>query len=135
VNVVVDTPVWSLAFRRARPQADLRARELAELIQEGRAVMIGPVRQEILSGIKNSSHFDLLRDHLRAFPDLSVGTPDYEEAAVFFNLCRSRGIQGSNTDLLICAVAARRGMTIFTTDGDFTSFASVLPIQLHEQRR
>lgn len=134
MNVLVDTPVWSLALRRSRPQPDIRARELAELIEEGRAVMIGPVRQEILSGIKGRPQFDLLRKHLRAFPDLSIATPDYEQAALFFNLCRTRGIQGSNTDFLICAVAARRRMSVFTTDGDFTSFATLLPIQLHAQR-
>ena len=134
MNVLVDTPVWSLALRRRHPPADSRARELAELIGEGRAVMIGPVRQELLSGIKSRSQFELLREHLTAFPDITIGAPDYEEAARFFNLCRARGIQGSNTDFLICAVAARRNMSIFTTDGDFTSFASILPIQLHAHR-
>jgi hypothetical protein len=28
-------------------------------------------------------------------------------AAQFFNLCRSRGIQGSNTDFLICACSVK----------------------------
>lgn len=135
MNVLVDTSVWSLALRRSRPQADGLARELADLIQEGRAVIIGPVRQELLSGVRNPAQFDVLRDHLRFFPDLVIGTSDYEEAAVFFNRCRSRGIQGSNTDFLICAVAARRRMSIFTTDGDFTTFAKVLPIHLHQQRK
>jgi hypothetical protein len=46
----------------------------------------------------------------------------------------SKGIQSSNTDFLICAAAVRRGCAIFTTDGDFEQFATVLPMRLHEPR-
>jgi predicted nucleic acid-binding protein len=69
VNVIVDTSVWSLALRRAKRMDDAAPRELAELIREGRVVMLGPVRQELLSGIKQKAQFDMLREHLRAFPD------------------------------------------------------------------
>jgi predicted nucleic acid-binding protein len=51
-----------------------------------------------------------------------------------FNLCRAKGIQGSNTDFLICAVAVRHDFTIFTTDGDFRLFAKCLPIVLYESK-
>jgi predicted nucleic acid-binding protein len=55
---------------------------------------------------------------------------DYETAADFFNTCRRSGIQGSNTDFLICAVAHRRNHSIFTTDQDFTRFQTCLSIEL-----
>jgi predicted nucleic acid-binding protein len=93
--------------------------------------MIGPVRQEILSGIRDIAQFNLLCDALRAFPDLVISTSDYQRAAAFFNRCRSRGIQGAHVDFVICAVAARYAMSIFTTDKDFSAFASILPIRLH----
>lgn len=57
---------------------------------------------------------------------------DYEEGALFHNRCRSKGIQGSNTDFLICAVASRLSMSILTTDRDFDAYANFLPIALHE---
>ncbi len=94
--------------------------------------MIGAVRQELLSGIGNRAQFDLLRDSLRSFPDLLIGSSDHEIAAEYFNHCRARGIQGSNTDFLICAVAVRRGMSIFTTDKDFEAFAKFVRISLHQ---
>jgi predicted nucleic acid-binding protein len=134
VNVLVDTPLWSRALRRAQPRSDEVARELTNLVQEGRAVIIGPIRQELLSGVANPAQFNMLRNHLRAFPDLPIATPDYEEAAAFFTRCRARGIQGSNVDFLICAVARRRELSIFTTDKDFAVFARVLPITLHRTR-
>jgi predicted nucleic acid-binding protein len=111
------------------------AAELAALIREGLASIIGPIRQELLSGVPSDQQFQVLREYLRPFPDLPIEAHDYEEAAVFFNRCRSKGIQGSNTDFLICAVAVRYQMPILTTDDDFAHFARVLPIQLHSPRK
>ena len=47
-----------------------------------------------------------------AFPDYDVTTLDLETAAEFFNTCRKKGVQASNTDYLICAVAANNGFEI-----------------------
>ena len=134
MKVLVDTSVWSLALRRNPPSDGPEVSELIELIREARVQMIGPVRQEILSGIKGQTMFRKLRDHLRPFPDLELTARDYETAAEFFNICRGKGMQGSNTDFLICAVAARQKTPIFTTDGDFTLFRPHLPITLHSPR-
>lgn len=133
--MLVDTAVWSLALRRSTQGAGAIPRELAELIGESRVVMIGAVRQELLSGIRDPRQFENLRLHLQAFPDLPLESTDYEQAADFFNRCRGRGVQGSNTDFLICAVAARNDLAVFTTDGDFRQFARVLPIALHDLRK
>ena len=73
------------------------------------------------------SKFESLRDHLRAFPDIPLEAEEYEEAASFFNKCRAKGIQGSNTDYLICAAGARRRFGILTTDADFAHFARRAP--------
>jgi hypothetical protein len=134
MNVLVDTAAWSLALRRRRPSGHTVGIEVAELIREGRATIIGPIRQEILSGIREEKQFEILRDLLRAFPDAPLLPDDYEEAASYFNRCRARGVQGSNTDFLICAVAVRRGLSILTADEDFPRFAKLLPIQLHAPR-
>lgn len=132
--VLVDTSVWSLALRRNAPAAGAETKELLELIGEVRVQMIGPVRQELLSGVRHPAQFANLCEHLRAFPDLKLSSQDYETAAEFFNLCRAQGIQGSNTDFLICAVAVRVKIPIFTTDADFTLFQQHLPIALHRPR-
>jgi predicted nucleic acid-binding protein len=135
MSVIVDTSVWSLALRRRRTSNEPEARELADLIREGRASIIGSIRQEILSGVPSEQQYQTLREHLRPFPDVELHADDYEEAAAFFNRCRARGVQGSNTDFLICAVAVRRKFSILTTDEDFSHFARLLPIQLHSPRK
>jgi predicted nucleic acid-binding protein len=134
MNVLVDTSVWSLSLRRAKRVDDTASKELAELIREGRVVMMGPIRQELLSGIKMKSQYELLRDHLRAFSDLTLELADYEDAAEAFNRCRERGIQGSNTDFLICSAALRRELAVFTTDNDLLQYGKVLKLKLHEPR-
>lgn len=131
MKVLVDTSVWSLALRRGRQSASAPAVELRNLISDGRVRMIGPIRQEILSGVRDEAQFRELEVHLAAFPDLPLTTADHVTAAQFFNLCRTKGIQGSNTDFLICAVAIHHTLAIFTTDNDFTLYAAHLPIVLY----
>jgi predicted nucleic acid-binding protein len=135
LKVLVDTSVWSLALRRRHPERDEAVvAELTKLIADFEVAMIGPIRQELLSGIREGSQYRGLREKLRAFPDLRIETTDYEMAARFFNLCRAEGVQGSNTDFLLCAVAHSRGMPVFTTDKDFEAFGRVLGIELHAAR-
>lgn len=131
MRVLVDTCVWSLALRRGNAVDGPEVLELRELIRELRVQMIGPIRQELLSGIKDRIQFSQLRDHLRAFPDLELISHDYESAAEFYNLCRSKGVQGSNTDFLICAIAARLNIPILTTDADFALYKEHLPVVLY----
>ena len=104
MKVLVDTCIWSYAFRRSKPAGELDRviKEFAQLIRDARVQMAGPVRQEILSGIRDTSQFIVLRDHLRDFPDLPITSVDHERAAEMFNGLRSKGIQGSNTDFLLC---------------------------------
>lgn len=131
MKVLVDTSVWSLALRRGSDSEPGPVRELRSLIADNRVQMIGPIRQEILSGIREEGQFKELEVRLSAFPDLPLAPEDHVSAARFFNLCRRKGVQGSNTDFLICAVAVRHRFAIFTTDKDFALYAKHLPIVLH----
>ena len=122
MKVIVDTSVWSLALRKADyNKNNLFVKELVELINEGRVQMIGPIRQELLSGIKFVEQFKKLKKTLSFFPDCQIKSYDYEKAAELFNHCRKNGIQGSNTDFLICAIAINHNMTILTVDKDFSN--------------
>ena len=132
MKVIVDTSVWSLALRRGKQSSFATAQELKNLIHDHRVQMIGPVRQEILSGIRSDSQFKKLKKHLQSFPDIPILTDDYVNAAMYFNRCRSKGIQGSNTDFLICAVAVRNKFSIYATNKDFELFSKHIQIVLHQ---
>ncbi|MDF5721168.1 MAG: PIN domain-containing protein [Rhizonema sp. PD37] len=131
MRVVVDTSVWSLALRRNTPSEAIPVvNVLRNLITDDQVALLGDVRQEVLSGIRHVEQFTRLRDYLRAFLDVKLTSEDYELAAEFYNTCRTKGIQGANTDFLICAAAYHRGYSILTTDKDFESFQEYIPVVL-----
>ena len=138
MNVLVDTSVWSLNLRRRAAglnhEEQLVAAELRELIREARVRMIGPIRQELLSGIREQVQYLRLRSFLRAFEDQALTREDYESAAHLGNQCRARGISGSPIDFIICAVALRCGWEIFSRDRDFAEYSNAVSIKLHAPR-
>jgi predicted nucleic acid-binding protein len=135
MRVVVDTSVWSLGLRRrvgalAGPDRVV-AMHWRELVRDGRAAMIGAIRQELLSGVPEREQFDRIRDYLRGFEDELLMPDDYEAAARFHTVCRTAGVAGSPIDFLICAAAVGRGLSVFTTDADFGRYALHLPVRLY----
>lgn len=134
MNVLVDTSIWSLALRRSRQRLTssdpVLVRVLADLVGYGRAQLIGPVRQEVLSGIREHVQFVRLREALRLYEETALGVSDYEEAARMSNECRRRGVTGSPVDFLLCAVAERHQWQIFTTDRDFEHYRRILGLTL-----
>ena|ERR1035438_3614409 len=133
MSLIVDACVWSLSLRR-RPGAALNADqqrlivELQQAIGEGRVFMIGVIRQEVLSGIRDKAQFLKIERLLAPFLDEDMLPADYIEAAHLFNLCLDRGVQCGSIDMLICAVAARRNLTVLTYDQALIRCLKVLAI-------
>ncbi len=132
--VLVDTSIWSEVLRR-RKNINLQTHKtLRSLIEEGKASIIGPIRQEILSGIKDVGQFESLKDTLSSFDDITIDSQMYELAAKFNNTCRSKGVQGSHVDFLICAVASHHGFEIYTSDKDFKSYSKHISIKIFDSK-
>ena len=122
MKVLVDSCIWSLALRRRKGPAGLSTGErrlvenLAEAIRDGRVAVVGPVRQEVLSGIRHPEQFQKVCAKLEAFADETIDSRDYIDSARLDNLCRKHGVQCGEVDMLLCAVALRYGWQILTTD-------------------
>jgi len=129
-GVLVDTCIWSLSLRGEKPKNIDIAEQLTQLIDENTVKMIGVIRQEVLSGYSDKSSFDGLRQKLSYFPNEATLDEDYEAAAEYSNFCRTKGIQGSHIDYLICAVAVRAKFKIYTVDKDFLLYSKHLPVSL-----
>ena len=134
MKVVVDTSVWSLAFRRRKVVEAPEVDALRHLVRQGMVVMIGPVRQEVLSGIKHRDQFERLREQLAAFPDLELTTRDFETAAELCNLCITQGVQAAHTDFLIAAVAIHREYAVLSADKDFGNIARIAHVRTYDAR-
>jgi predicted nucleic acid-binding protein len=136
MNVLIDTSVWSVALRHSVSVegAEEIKEQLYTLIEDSRVAIIGPIRQELLSGIKSNNQFNLLRKRLEPFRDITLQTEDYILAAKFFNHCRANGIQGSHVDFLICAVSSARKFPLFTVDKDFEQYKQFLDFPLYQKQ-
>jgi predicted nucleic acid-binding protein len=131
LKVLVDTCIWSHALRSKKPDFEAEVKSLETLIADQRVLIIGAIRQEVLSGYSDLNKFETLKAKLNYFENTPILDEDYITAARFYNECRQKGIQGSHIDLLICAVAVRLNIQIFTSDKDFGFYQQHLPIKLY----
>jgi len=131
LKVLVDTCIWSHALRSRKPEYQALVKSLETLITDQRVLIIGAIRQEVLSGYSDHNKFETLKAKLNYFENTPILDKDYITAARFYNEYRQKGVQGSHIDLLICAVAARLNVSILTSDKDFGFYQQYLPINLH----
>jgi predicted nucleic acid-binding protein len=134
MNVIIDTNIWSQALRKQPTSHPNIVDQLTSLLETNLGVILGPIRQELLTGFKEREQFEKLKSDLRQFPDFPIYSEDYELAAEFHSQCVQKGIQCSTVDILICAVAIHHEMEIFTLDKDFVHFQQVLPIKLYHPK-
>lgn len=129
--IACDTSALSQFLRRSSDTQNDVALNVEKLIDSNELALFGIVRQELLSGIKLPAHFERINLTTQALPLFFADDEDHTTAAKFFNACRSKGIQGSPIDFLICAMAVKRKFHIYTTDPDFELYEPIIPIELY----
>ena len=130
--VIVDTSIWSAFLRRNFCESPVEIDIFKNMVSSNQVLLLGIVKQELLSGIKHKRQFDRIADILDGFSLVLASSKDHIVAAGLYNTCRKHGIQGSHIDFLICAQAINGNHSILTTDGDFTHYAKLIPIELHQ---
>jgi predicted nucleic acid-binding protein len=133
-QVLIDTNIWSTFFRRNKPEDQKLRANLEMLMQENRISMIGPIRQEILTGIRDYNKYLILKDYLQAFEDEPVTTEDYEYAAKIANECMKNGIAISAIDAIIVAVIVLHGFEIYSNDHDFIRYKLIVQFLQYQER-
>ena len=133
--IVVDTSVWSRAFRRsstARPRdRSTAATVLEELIHQHQPVTLpGIVLQELLSGVRSERQFEQLRADLALFPVVLADEDDHVRAAEIMNSCRQSGLSVASIDALIAATAIGAGAELLTCDTDFQHIATCTALRV-----
>ena len=131
MSVLVDSNIWSEVLRKPNEAISEFAIVLKNLILEHQVQLIGAIRQEVLSGVRDASKFSQFKNTLSGFTDRLPSTTEYEQAAAMFNLFRSNGIQASATDCLICACSLAWNQPILTKDNDFLLYQKHIPLRLY----
>ena len=125
MTLLVDTSVWSLAFRRDRVANEPQVRALRTAIAGGEPIVItGLILQELLQGFSGPRARKDIVERFSALPLLAPDRQDYIDAADLRNLCRRSGVQVGTIDALLAQLCIRHKLTLLTTDNDFLLAAS-----------
>lgn len=118
--MMVDTSVWSLAFRRDSPPESPAVDALKLALARGDAVVsTGLILQELLQGFTGARARDRLVERFAALPMLMPERSDHIEAAALRNLCRRRGVQLGTIDALLVHLCLRHNLMMLSVDRDF----------------
>lgn len=125
MSLFVDTSVWSLALRRDPPSSAVEVRALIRAIETGETILTtGLVLQELLQGFSGPRARGQILERFSAVPLLVPDRDDHIRAAELRNRCRRAGVQIGTIDALLAELCIRHGLTILTTDHDFTRIAA-----------
>ncbi|NBQ40435.1 MAG: PIN domain-containing protein, partial [Alphaproteobacteria bacterium] len=131
MSLLVDTSVWSLAFRR---DTEVQVPEVLALrnalLGTDQVFSTGLVLQELLQGFSGPKARDSIVERFAAFAFVEPDRQDYIDAAEVRNMCRKRGVQIGTIDALLIQLAHRHDLAILTTDQDFRLAAAHVPFRL-----
>lgn len=131
MTLLVDTSVWSLAFRRDAPPDVPEVEELKRALAGAELVATtGLILQELLQGFISAKARTQI---VERFAALGLTQPDREDhvaAAEVRNTCRKAGVQLGTIDALVAQLSIRHDYTLLTTDQDFIHAARLVPLRL-----
>jgi predicted nucleic acid-binding protein len=129
--LLVDTSVWSLAYRRGIPLDSTEVGALRDALAGGdRIVTTGVILLELLRGFVPSQAQQTIRESLGGLDIVEPSWTDYEAAAGLSNTCRRSGVQLSSIDALIAQLAISHDLALLTTDQDFVHAARHIPLRV-----
>ena len=127
MGLLVDTSVWSLAFRRDS-QSDLaEVHELKRALESGDTIFVtGLILQELLQGFNKPKANDQIIGYFNSLPFLAPSKEDHIHAAELRNKCRKKGVQVGTIDAVLAQLCIHHELDILTTDKDFTYMSKVI---------
>jgi predicted nucleic acid-binding protein len=131
MKVLVDTSVWSLAFRKTPKANEPAVEQLRELIAAGHTICYtGVILTELLQGVRSEMLFKQIEKQFDALDLLELSKHHYVNAAKLSQLCRSSGVTAGTIDYLIAAAAIEHSCSLLSTDKDFQRIAQVSSLTL-----
>lgn len=124
MSLLVDTSVWSHAFRRDETGDLPEVRALVQALAGSEEVVTtGLVLQELLQGFSGPKAAAAILDRFAALTLFVPDRNDHIAAAELRNTCRRAGVQIGTVDALIAQLCLKNGLTLLSTDLDFVHAA------------
>lgn len=131
MSLLVDTSVWSLAFRRDA-DASTQAVEVLRTALEGadQVFTTGLILQELLQGFAGPKARNQLIERFAALAFLQPDREDHIEAAELRNTCRRNGVQIGTIDAVLIQLCLRHDLVLLSTEVDFRSASKHVKFRL-----
>ena len=130
-GLLVDTSVWSLAYRRDTPPDVPQVNALRSALVGGERVAItGMILLELLRGFIPPRAQERILSDVAAVELIEPSRDDYVSAARLANTCRQSGVQLGSVDALLAQLAIANDLALLTTDRDFQNAARLIPLRL-----
>jgi predicted nucleic acid-binding protein len=131
LSLLVDTSVWSLAFRRDAEGSAPEVIALRHALDGADQVFTtGLVLQELLQGFSGPKARMQLIERFAALGFLQPDREDHVEAASARNACRRHGVQIGTIDALLIQLCVRHDLVLLSSDNDFRSAAKHIKFRL-----
>lgn len=111
--VIPEADVWMRAYSRSAPDP-LVVHRFALLTRARRVVLLGSVRQALLSQVQDERHFGRLAWILSGWPDLPLRTSDHERGAGFMRQLGQMGVAIQPAQAVMWSVAERLGALVWS---------------------
>ena len=131
MSLLVDTSVWSLAFRRDSQVATPEVSTLQHSLDGADQVFTtGLVMQELLQGFSGPKARDQLIERFGALGFLQPDREDHIEAAEIRNTCRRHGVQIGTIDAVLIQLALKNDLVLLSSDNDFLLASKYIKFRL-----
>jgi predicted nucleic acid-binding protein len=131
VSLLVDTSVWSLAFRRDTETAVAEVKTLQHALEGADQVLTtGLVLQELLQGFAGPKARSQLIERFAALGFLQPDREDHIEAAEVRNSCRRNGVQIGTIDAVLIQLCRKHDLVLLSADNDFRSAAKHIKFRI-----
>lgn len=131
MSLLVDTSVWSLAFRRDNETGLAEVKALQHALEGADQVFTtGLVLQELLQGFAQPKARSQLIERFAALGFLQPDREDHIEAAEVRNSCRRHGVQIGTIDAVLIQLCRRHDLVLLSSDNDFRSAAKHMKFRL-----
>ena len=122
MSLLVDTSVWSLAFRRDTDVVAMEVKTLQHALEGADQVFrTGLVLQELLQGFAGPKARSQLIERFAALAFLQPDREDHIEAAEVRNSCRRHEVQIGTIDALLIQLCLKHDLVLRSSDNDFRS--------------
>jgi predicted nucleic acid-binding protein len=131
MSLLVDTSVWSLAFRRDAEAALPEIKTLQHALEGADQVFTtGLVLQELLQGFAGPKARTQLIERFAALGFLQPDREDHIEASEVRNACRRHGVQIGTIDAVLIQLCLKHDLVLLSSDNDFKSAAKHIKFRL-----